>query len=95
MSTKSVQALQRAEDRQRVADLRHARRSRRAALAFEQRYALTYGMKGRFTNLRQMLEAMAQQTNLQFSPSLIAGSMPRRPSQQHRISTVMFSWRTR
>jgi hypothetical protein len=60
VTTKSVQALKRAEGRQRMADLRHARRSRRAALAFERRYALTYGMKGRITNLRQMLEAMAQ-----------------------------------
>ena len=60
MSTKSVQALKRAEGRQRMADLQLARKSRRAALAFERRYALTYGMKGRITNLRQMLEAMAQ-----------------------------------
>ena len=59
MSTKSVQALKRDEARQRMADLRHARTSRRVALAFERRYALTYGMKGRITNLRQMLEAMA------------------------------------
>jgi len=43
-----------------MADLQHARTSRRAALSFEQRYALTYGMKGRITNLRQMLEAMSQ-----------------------------------
>ena len=59
VSTKSVQALKRAEGRQRMADLRHARSSRRTALAFERRYALTYGMRGRITNLRQMLEAMA------------------------------------
>jgi hypothetical protein len=39
---------------------RRARKSRRAAIAFEQRYALTYGAKGRITNLRQMIEAMAQ-----------------------------------
>ena len=59
MSTKSVQALKRAEGRQRMADLRHARTSRRAALAFERRYALAYGAKGRITNLREMMQAMA------------------------------------
>ena len=61
MTAKAYQAFKRAEARQRMADLRHARRSRRAAIAFERRYALTSGAKGRITNLRQMMGAMAQQ----------------------------------
>lgn len=60
MSAKSIRALKREEARQRMTDLRRARKSRRAAIAFERRYALTYGAKGRITNLRQMMEAMAQ-----------------------------------
>ena len=60
MSAKSIRALKREEARQRMADVRRARKSRRAAIAFERRYALTYGAKGRITNLRQMIEAMAQ-----------------------------------
>ena len=59
VSVRTIRALQREEGRQRMADLRHARRSRRAALAFERRYALTYGAKGRITNLRRMVQAMA------------------------------------
>jgi len=43
-----------------MADLRRARKSRRATIAFERRYALTYGAKGRITNLRGMIQAMAQ-----------------------------------
>jgi hypothetical protein len=60
VSVKSFRALKREEARQRMADVRRARKSRRAAIAFERRYALTYGAKGRITNLRQMMEAMAQ-----------------------------------
>ena len=60
MSAKSIRALKREEARQRMADVRRARKSRRAAIAFERRYALTYGAKGPITNLRQMMEAMAQ-----------------------------------
>jgi hypothetical protein len=60
VSVKSIRALKREEARQRMADVRRARKSRRAAIAFERRYALTYGAKGRITNLRQMMEAMAQ-----------------------------------
>lgn len=60
MSLKAIRALKRAEGRQRMADLRRARRNRRAAIAFERRYALTYGAKGRITNLRAMLQAMAR-----------------------------------
>jgi hypothetical protein len=59
VNVRSIRALKREEARQRMADLRHARRSRRAALAFERRYALTYGAKGRITNLRRMMQAMA------------------------------------
>ena len=43
-----------------MADVRRARKSRQTAIAFERRYALTYGAKGRITNLRQMMEAMAE-----------------------------------
>jgi hypothetical protein len=60
VSDKSIRALKREEARQRMADLRHARRSRRTALAFERRYALACGAKGRITNLREMMQAMAQ-----------------------------------
>ncbi len=60
VNVRSFHALKRAEDRERMADLRRARRNRRAAVAFERRYALTYGSKGRITNLREMMQAMAQ-----------------------------------
>jgi hypothetical protein len=60
VNARSFQALKSAEARQRMADLRRARKSRRAAIAFERRYALTYGAKGRITNLRAMMQAMAQ-----------------------------------
>jgi hypothetical protein len=60
VNVRSFQALKRAEARERMADLRGARRNRRAAVAFERRYALTYGTKGRITNLREMMQAMAQ-----------------------------------
>ena len=59
VSTSSVQALKRAEARERVASLRRARKSRRAALAEERRAGLVDGSKARITNLRQVMEAMA------------------------------------
>ena len=62
VSAKSIRALKREEARQRMADVQRARKSRRAAIAFERRYALTYGAKGRITNLRQMMQAMAQRS---------------------------------
>jgi len=46
--------------RQRVADLRKARKSHRAALAFERRFGLADGSKGRITNLREVFDAMAR-----------------------------------
>jgi hypothetical protein len=60
VSAKSIRALKRAEARQRMADLRRARRSRRAALA-EQRRSSLFGdaSKWRLTNLAQVLEAMS------------------------------------
>jgi hypothetical protein len=60
VSDKSIRALKREEARQRMADLRRARRNRSTALAFERRYVLAYGLKGQITNLREMLQAMAQ-----------------------------------
>ena len=57
---RSFHALKRIEARERMVDLRRARRNRRAAVAFERRYALTYGAKGRITNLREMMQAMAR-----------------------------------
>ena len=60
MSTKSVQALKRAEGRQRMADLRRARKSRRAAIA-EQPHSSLFGnaAEWRLTNLAQVLKAMS------------------------------------
>ena len=60
VSTKSVRALKRAEARQRMADLRRARKSRRAAIA-EQRHSSLFGnaAEWRLTNLAQVLKAMA------------------------------------
>ena len=46
--------------RQRMADLRKARRSPRAALAYQRRYGLADGSKGRITNLAEVFEAMAR-----------------------------------
>jgi hypothetical protein len=60
VSANTFRAVKSAEARQRMADLRRARKSRRATIAFERRYALTYGAKGRITNLRGMIQAMAQ-----------------------------------
>ena len=47
------------KERQRMADLRTARKSRKAALAIQRRNALVDGSKWKLTNLRQVLEAMA------------------------------------
>jgi hypothetical protein len=60
VSTKSVQAIKRAEGRQRMADLRRARKSRRAAMT-EQRHSSLFGnaAEWRLTNLAQVLKAMA------------------------------------
>ena len=46
--------------RQRLADLRKARKSRKAALAIQRRNALVDGSKGKIVNLREVLEAMAE-----------------------------------
>ena len=46
--------------RQRVADLRKAKRSPRAALAYQRQYGLADGSKGRITNLPEVFEAMAR-----------------------------------
>jgi hypothetical protein len=60
VSTKSDQTLKRAEARQRMADLRRARKSRRAAIA-EQRQSSLFGnaAEWQFTNLVQVLKAMS------------------------------------
>jgi hypothetical protein len=60
VSLKSIRALKREEARQRMADLRRARKSRRAALAIERRSAV-FGdaTKWRLTNLAEVLRAMS------------------------------------
>jgi hypothetical protein len=45
--------------RQRMADLRKARKSRKAALAIQRRNAFVDGSKEKIVNLREVLEAMA------------------------------------
>jgi hypothetical protein len=56
----SLRAVKRAEARQRMADLRRARRSPRAALAVQRQSSL-FGdaAKWRLTNLAQVLRAMS------------------------------------
>jgi len=56
----SFEAIRRAEARERMAALRRARKSRRAAMA-EQRAASIFGdaSKWRITNLAQVLSSMA------------------------------------
>jgi uncharacterized protein YcbX len=39
---------------------RMARKSRKSALAFDRRYGLADGSKGKITNLREVFEAMAK-----------------------------------
>jgi hypothetical protein len=46
--------------RQRMADLRAARKSRRAAIIINRRNGLVDGSKGRIINLPEVFEAMAQ-----------------------------------
>ena len=60
VSVRSIRALKREEARQRMADLRHARRNRRAALAV-QRASSLFGdaAKWRLTNLAEVLKAMS------------------------------------
>jgi len=48
--------------RQRMADLRKARKNRTEALAFDRRFGLADGAKGRITNLREVFHAIAQAT---------------------------------
>jgi hypothetical protein len=57
---KSFEAIMREKARQRMADLRKARRSLQAALAYHRRYGLADGSKGRITNLPEVFEAMAR-----------------------------------
>ena len=60
MSAKSIRALKRIEARQRMADVRRAGKSRRAALAVERRSSV-FGdaAKWRLTNLAEVLKAMS------------------------------------
>jgi hypothetical protein len=60
VSASTVQSLKRGEARQRMADLRRACKSRKAAIGFERRYAVADGSKGRITNLAQVMHAMAR-----------------------------------
>ena len=61
MSVKSIRALKRDEARQRMADLRRARRSRRSVLAVQRRSSY-FGdaAKWRLTNLAEVLKAMSR-----------------------------------
>ena len=43
-----------------MADWRKARRGPRAASAYQRRYGLADGSKGKFTNLPEVFEAMAR-----------------------------------
>jgi hypothetical protein len=60
VNAKAFRAFKRAEGRQRMADLRRARKSRRAAIA-EQRHSSLFGnaAEWRLTNLAQVLKAMS------------------------------------
>ena len=60
MKAKSFEAIMRDKARQRMADLRRARRSPVAALAYQRRYGLADGSKGKITNLPEVFEAMAR-----------------------------------
>jgi hypothetical protein len=60
MRSTSFAAFKRAEARERMADLRRARKSRRAALAIQRRASLTAdASKWRIVNLASALKAMA------------------------------------
>jgi hypothetical protein len=52
--------MKRAEARERMASLRRARKSRRAASAEQQSAGLVDGSIGHITNLRQVFKAMAE-----------------------------------
>ena len=60
MSAKSSRALKRIEARQRMTDVRRARKNRRAALAVQRRSSV-FGdaAKWRLTNFAEVLEAMS------------------------------------
>ncbi len=60
MKAESFEAIKREEARQRMAALRRARKSRRAALAEQRKAGLFDGSVGRITNLRQVIQAMAK-----------------------------------
>jgi hypothetical protein len=68
--------------RQRMADLRKARKSRKAALAIQRRNALVDGSKGKIINLREVLEAMAE------SLALKVNQDRRRDADHARIMVV-------
>ncbi len=60
MSTISFAAIKRAEARERMAALRRARKSRRAARVEQDAAGLLDGSVGRITNLRQVFKAMSE-----------------------------------
>lgn len=60
MREKSFEAIMREKARQRMADLRKARLSPQATRAYQRRYGLADGSKGRITNLPEVFEAMAR-----------------------------------
>lgn len=59
MNANSFAAFKQAEARERMAALRRARKSRRAAQAEQRAAGLVDGSVGRITNLRQVFQAMA------------------------------------
>jgi hypothetical protein len=59
VSAKSFATIKRAEARARMASLRRAKQSQRAA-AGENRHGLADGSQGRLTNLSQAMRAMAR-----------------------------------
>jgi len=61
VSTKTFADIKQAEAQARMASVRRARRSRRAALAEQKRVSI-FGdfSKGRITNLPQVMQAMAR-----------------------------------
>jgi len=59
VSANSFKALKEVEARERMASLRRARKSPRAAQAEQRAVAVLNGSRGRITNLRQVLTAMA------------------------------------
>lgn len=60
MSVNSFAAFKRAEARERMAALRRARKSRRAARAEQRAAGILDGSAGRITNLRQVFKAMSE-----------------------------------